>query len=552
MTSDHNRSELRIHDHSNEPSSSKLVPKVVPLAVKTATSRQKLELLFHHHIAMLRTTVFMGKEKRNFLSKHIMWLVDDFDAWNDFPWGEYMWDKFYQRTLNVVSKHTEYHLAELKKNLNFNATYNLYGFAWAFKLSNPNVALISSPEEMMQSWFMASVDFIKGLADQDDKFIQDDEARVNCIEHNNGMCGDTEVGYFVQVKEARVNGIEHQHGMCGDTEDGNFVEGIEETICPKTNQIFPAYVDTTYIIVSLLTILDLEFNQGSNILTAKGLNTEANARRNNEKALNILLSAIPDRHLLSFHDAEDAKTLWSAIKARFGVATMIRGQPGLDELEFDDLYNNLKVHDWSMEIDTEPMSTLDKMDLVILTGATSADDTPVSLALMATNSEVTSKSNAKSVFLIQGTARQRLPQSSLLSQRRKILISKEMDNIRQNKPYNLKFFTSTRTSTTRTPHRTTKHPRKLMKLYWVKIERTVGIHKQYFHKNQSRRRISRLCYKKTVEALGRSEQIKDKQSELKEYKWWYMRLNGNDPKRRHKSHEKEPSNTGIDFEKVSY
>ncbi|GKB94844.1 retrovirus-related pol polyprotein from transposon TNT 1-94, partial [Tanacetum coccineum] len=43
-------------DHSNEPSSSKLVPKVVPLAVKTATSRQELELLFHHHIAMLRTT----------------------------------------------------------------------------------------------------------------------------------------------------------------------------------------------------------------------------------------------------------------------------------------------------------------------------------------------------------------------------------------------------------------------------------------------------------------------------------------------------------------
>ncbi|GJZ46965.1 hypothetical protein Tco_0600797 [Tanacetum coccineum] len=56
MTSDHNRSELGIQDHSNEPSSSKLVPKVVPLAVKTATSRQELELLFHHHIAMPRTT----------------------------------------------------------------------------------------------------------------------------------------------------------------------------------------------------------------------------------------------------------------------------------------------------------------------------------------------------------------------------------------------------------------------------------------------------------------------------------------------------------------
>ncbi|GKF69605.1 hypothetical protein Tco_0202662 [Tanacetum coccineum] len=40
MTSDHNRSELGIYDHSNEQSSSKLVPKVVPLAVKTATSRK--------------------------------------------------------------------------------------------------------------------------------------------------------------------------------------------------------------------------------------------------------------------------------------------------------------------------------------------------------------------------------------------------------------------------------------------------------------------------------------------------------------------------------
>ncbi|GJW48815.1 hypothetical protein Tco_0080461 [Tanacetum coccineum] len=38
MTSDHNSSELRIHDHSNEPSSSKLVPKVVPIAEQDSTS----------------------------------------------------------------------------------------------------------------------------------------------------------------------------------------------------------------------------------------------------------------------------------------------------------------------------------------------------------------------------------------------------------------------------------------------------------------------------------------------------------------------------------
>nr|GEV32971.1 hypothetical protein [Tanacetum cinerariifolium] len=56
MTSDHNSSELGLHDHSNEQSSSKLVPDVVPPTCKTATTRQTLELLFHHHITMLRPT----------------------------------------------------------------------------------------------------------------------------------------------------------------------------------------------------------------------------------------------------------------------------------------------------------------------------------------------------------------------------------------------------------------------------------------------------------------------------------------------------------------
>nr|GEZ88029.1 hypothetical protein [Tanacetum cinerariifolium] len=50
-------SELGLHDHINEQSSSKLVPKVVPPADKTATSQQELEFLFHHHITMLRSTV---------------------------------------------------------------------------------------------------------------------------------------------------------------------------------------------------------------------------------------------------------------------------------------------------------------------------------------------------------------------------------------------------------------------------------------------------------------------------------------------------------------
>ncbi|GJU94942.1 hypothetical protein Tco_1319698 [Tanacetum coccineum] len=66
MTSDHHSSELEIHDHNNEPSSSKLVPKVVHPADKTATSRQvtrwwrypipaKVDSLPHAHAQTAKT-----------------------------------------------------------------------------------------------------------------------------------------------------------------------------------------------------------------------------------------------------------------------------------------------------------------------------------------------------------------------------------------------------------------------------------------------------------------------------------------------------------------
>nr|GEV60859.1 ribonuclease H-like domain-containing protein [Tanacetum cinerariifolium] len=42
------------------------------------------------------------------------------------------------------------------------------------------------------------------------------------------------------------------------------------------------------------------------------------AKRNELKAKSTLLLAIPDEHLLKFHGIKDAKTLWEAIKTRFG------------------------------------------------------------------------------------------------------------------------------------------------------------------------------------------------------------------------------------------
>nr|GEW50332.1 phospholipase-like protein [Tanacetum cinerariifolium] len=147
--------------------------------------------------------VFMGKEKRNFLMKRLMWLVDDFDAWNAFPWGEYMWEKFCNETVNVIWILERY--PNSQKWWSKKANVIPRGFAWSkvamfgksdyeelFRpMSNPNVALILSPKETSHAWFKASAEFIKELDDQDGTFFQDDQGREKCIKQHNEMCGDT-------------------------------------------------------------------------------------------------------------------------------------------------------------------------------------------------------------------------------------------------------------------------------------------------------------------------------------------------------------------------
>ncbi|GJT82806.1 hypothetical protein Tco_1057148 [Tanacetum coccineum] len=86
MTSDHNRSELGIQVHSNEPSSSKLVPKVVPLAVKTATSRQELEITIPQSYCNAevnsvntakgkRVTIAVGEQGINAVKSKACWVL---------------------------------------------------------------------------------------------------------------------------------------------------------------------------------------------------------------------------------------------------------------------------------------------------------------------------------------------------------------------------------------------------------------------------------------------------------------------------------------------
>ncbi|GKA08343.1 retrovirus-related pol polyprotein from transposon TNT 1-94 [Tanacetum coccineum] len=118
--------------------------------------------------------------------------------------------------------------------------------------------------------------------------------------------------------------------------------------------------------------------------TAKQLS----ARRNQERVKSILLLELPDEYLLKFHNVVNAKSLWEAIKSRFGgnveskkmqknvlkhvfeifsnasnesldkaydrfqklisqleISLIMRNKPDIDEIDIDDLYNNLRVYE---------------------------------------------------------------------------------------------------------------------------------------------------------------------------------------------------------------
>ncbi|PWA72527.1 phospholipase-like protein [Artemisia annua] len=86
-------------------------------------------------LLVIATFAFIGREGRYYIPDHLLKNIEDFDVWNDYPWGEYMWAHFFLRTVNVVPRHNEF---EAKKAApsepKTEHTYNLYGFVWALKI----------------------------------------------------------------------------------------------------------------------------------------------------------------------------------------------------------------------------------------------------------------------------------------------------------------------------------------------------------------------------------------------------------------------------------
>ncbi|GJT64436.1 hypothetical protein Tco_1015916 [Tanacetum coccineum] len=106
------------------------------------------------------------------------------------------------------------------------------------------------------------------------------------------------------------------------------------------------------------------------------------AREREKKARTTLLMALPEDHLAKFHKMTDAKEMWKAIKSRFGgndeskkmqkslpstwsqVSLIMRTKPGVDNLNFDDLYNNLRVFENDVKGSTASSSSTQNVAFV--------------------------------------------------------------------------------------------------------------------------------------------------------------------------------------------
>ncbi|PWA89913.1 phospholipase-like protein [Artemisia annua] len=78
--------------------------------------------------------IFMGRLLADHVDDKLLRLVEDLDAWNNFPWGEYVWRQLYNQILNVVDRHKWQHLKGLEGSPKFVPTYTVGGFVWAFKI----------------------------------------------------------------------------------------------------------------------------------------------------------------------------------------------------------------------------------------------------------------------------------------------------------------------------------------------------------------------------------------------------------------------------------
>nr|GEV71240.1 ribonuclease H-like domain-containing protein [Tanacetum cinerariifolium] len=115
------------------------------------------------------------------------------------------------------------------------------------------------------------------------------------------------------------------------------------------------------------------------------------SRKNELKAKSTLMLAIPDEHLLKFHAYKDEdanlKLLRSLPSAWNNIALIMRNKSNLDTLSMNDLYNNLKVYESKIKIQSDRIGGYD--------WSFQAEEELTNFALMAYTSQGSSSSDSE-------------------------------------------------------------------------------------------------------------------------------------------------------------
>lgn len=79
---------------------------------------------------------FYGGEVKNAVKDSVLVLLEDLNAWNQFPWGSYLWDETFPRLRNALGKRQALHFSKTSES---RTCYSLAGFVWAFKVTCPHL-----------------------------------------------------------------------------------------------------------------------------------------------------------------------------------------------------------------------------------------------------------------------------------------------------------------------------------------------------------------------------------------------------------------------------
>nr|GEX18091.1 xylulose kinase-1 [Tanacetum cinerariifolium] len=139
-------------------------------------------------------------------------------------------------------------------------------------------------------------------------------------------------------------------------------------------------------------------------------------RERERKARTTLLMARLEDRLANFHKMTDAKEIWEAIKSRFGVSTedanqkflrslpsswsqvslTMRTKPGVDTLNFDDLYNNLRVFESDVKGSTRSSSSIQNMAFVSSDNTSSTNEVNTSFGVSTSSGHNSQKEGSTS------------------------------------------------------------------------------------------------------------------------------------------------------------